>query len=75
MHYIIPEWLWPIRLMYKCLKKTSERFSFAVKDPLCANISETSSPSTITVGRGKQSHLDKHEQVQYFIRCVGSFGA
>lgn len=32
MHYIIPEWLWPIRLMYKCLKKTSERFSFAVKD-------------------------------------------
>ena len=42
---------------------------------LCANISETSCPSTITVGRGKKSHLDKHEQVQFFFRCVGSFGA
>src|ERR1035437_7922994 len=42
---------------------------------LCANISETSCPSTITVGRGKKYHLDKHEQVQFFFRCVGSFGA
>ena len=39
---------------------------------LCANISETSSPSTITVGRGKKSHFDKHEQDKYFFRCVGS---
>jgi DNA-binding CsgD family transcriptional regulator len=44
-------------------------------EALCANISETSSPSTITVGRGKKSHLDKHEQDQFFFRCVGSFGA
>src|ERR1035441_4959187 len=29
---------------------------------LCANMSETSSSSTITVGRGKKSHFDKHEQ-------------
>ena len=43
--------------------------------PLCANISETSSPSTITVGRGKKSHFDKHEQDKLFLRCVGSFGA
>ncbi len=43
--------------------------------PLCANISETSRPSTITVGRGKKSHLDEHKQVQHFFRCVGSFGA
>jgi hypothetical protein len=32
MLILIPAGLWPIRLMYKCLKKTSERFSFAVKD-------------------------------------------
>jgi hypothetical protein len=43
--------------------------------PLCANISETSSPSTITVGRGKKSHIDKHEQDKHFFRWVGSFGA
>ena len=43
--------------------------------PLCANMSETSSPSTITVGRGKKSHFDKHGQDKYFFRCVGSFGA
>jgi hypothetical protein len=42
---------------------------------LCANISETGCPSTITVGRGKKSHLDEHKQDQYFFRCVGSFGA
>jgi hypothetical protein len=42
---------------------------------LCANISETSSPSTITVGRGKKSHIDKHEQDKHFFRWVGSFGA
>src|ERR1035437_1402949 len=42
---------------------------------LCANMSETSSPSTITVGRGKKSHFDKHRQDEYFFRCVGSFGA
>jgi len=28
---------------------------------LCANMSETSSPSTITVVRGKKSHFDKSE--------------
>src|ERR1017187_3335955 len=39
---------------------------------LCANMSETSSPSTITVGRGKKSHFDKHSQDEYFFRCVGS---
>jgi hypothetical protein len=43
--------------------------------PLCANMSETGSPSTITVGRGKKSHFDKHEQDKLFFRCVGSFGA
>jgi hypothetical protein len=43
--------------------------------PLCANMSETSSPSTITVGRGKKSHFDKHEQDKLFLRCVGSLGA
>jgi hypothetical protein len=43
--------------------------------PLCANISETSSPSTITVGRGKKSHFDEHKQDKQFFRCVGSFGA
>jgi hypothetical protein len=42
---------------------------------LCANIGETSCPSTITVGRGKKSHLDEHKQDKYFFRCVGSFGA
>ena len=42
---------------------------------LCANMSETGSPSTITVGRGKKSHFDKHEQDKLFLRCVGSFGA
>jgi SRSO17 transposase len=35
---------------------------------LCANISETSCPSTITVGRGKKSHLDEHKQDKYFFR-------
>jgi hypothetical protein len=47
----------------------------ALSIALCANMSETSCPSTITVGRGKKSHLDKHEQVQFFFRCVGTFGA
>ena len=42
---------------------------------LCANMSETSSPSTITVGRGKKSHIDKHEQDKHFFRRVGGFGA
>jgi hypothetical protein len=43
--------------------------------PLCANISETSSPSTITVGRGKKSRFDNHKQDKQFSRCVGSFTA
>ena len=43
--------------------------------PLCAKMSETSRPSIITVGRGKKSHFDKHEQGKYFFRCVGGFGA
>src|SRR5664280_1949964 len=51
------------------------RFREALTDSLCANMSETSSPSTITVGRGKKSHFDKHGQDKYFFRCVGSFGA
>jgi hypothetical protein len=42
---------------------------------LCAKMSETSRPSTITVGRGKKSHFDEHKQDTYFFRCVGSFGA
>jgi hypothetical protein len=49
--------------------------SLFAENSLCANMSETSSPLTITVGRGKKSHLDKHEQNQFFFRCVGSFGA
>src|ERR1022692_3125646 len=44
-------------------------------DPLCANMSDTSRPSTITVGRGKKSHFDEHKQDKHFLRCVGSFGA
>ena len=39
---------------------------------LCAKMSETSSPSTITVGRGKKSHIDEHKQDKHFFRCVGS---
>ena len=42
---------------------------------LCANIGETSRPSTITVGRGKKSHIDQHQQDKLFFCCVGSFGA
>jgi hypothetical protein len=42
---------------------------------LCAKMSETSRPSTITVGRGKKSHFDEHKQDTYFFRFVGSFGA
>src|ERR1035437_6379418 len=42
---------------------------------LCANISETSRSSTITVGRGKTSHFDEHKQDKQFFRSVGSFGA
>ena len=42
---------------------------------LCANISETSRSSTITVGRGKKSHFDEHKQDKQFFRSVGSFGA
>ena len=41
--------------------------------PLCANMSETSRASTITVGRGKKSHFDDHKQDTYFFRCVRSF--
>jgi hypothetical protein len=44
-------------------------------EALCANMSETSSPSTITVGRGKKSHFDEHKQDKQFFGCVGSFGA
>ena len=44
-------------------------------NPLCANISETSRPSTITVGRGKKSHIDEHKEDKQFFGCVGSFGA
>jgi hypothetical protein len=44
-------------------------------EALCAKMSETSRPSIITVGRGKKSHFDKHEQGKYFFRCVGGFGA
>ena len=40
--------------------------------PLCANICEAGSPSTITAGRGKKYHLDEHKQDKYFFRCVGS---
>jgi type III restriction enzyme len=49
----------------------------ALKDArtLCANMSETSRPSTITVGRGKKSHIDQHQQDKLFFCCVGSFGA
>src|ERR1039458_9090722 len=40
-------------------------------NPLCANISETSRSSTITVGRGKKSHFDEHKQDKQFFRSVG----
>ena len=54
-----------------------EHFRSPSLDPfaLCAKMSETSRPSIITVGRGKKSHFDKHEQGKYFFRCVGGFGA
>ena len=42
---------------------------------LCAKMSETRRPWTITVGRGKKSHFDEHKQYKHFFRCVGSFGA
>lgn len=32
LQFLIPVWLWSICPMYKSLKKTSERFSFASKD-------------------------------------------
>jgi integrase len=35
-------------------------------------MSETSRPSIITVGRGKKSHFDNHEQDKQFFRCVAS---
>ena len=44
-------------------------------DALCANMCETSRPSTITVGRGKKSHFDEHKQDKHFFRYVDSFGA
>jgi hypothetical protein len=45
------------------------------KTALCANMSETSRPWTITVGRGKKLYFDKQKQDKHFFRCVGSFGA
>ena len=54
-----------------CLARGDAGFSAT----LCANINETSRPSTITVGRGKKSHFDEHKQDKQFFRCVGSFGA
>ena len=52
-----------------------EAVTDCLANPLCANMSETSSPSTITVGRGKKSHFDNQKQDKQFFRCVGSFGA
>ena len=63
------------------LKLEMNRGSFVISGPngsgktLCANISETSRSSTITVGRGKKSHFDEHKQDKQFFRSVGSFGA
>ena len=37
---------------------------------LCANMRETSTPSTITVGRGKKSHFDEHKPDKYSFRCA-----
>ena len=45
---------------------------------LCANMSETSTPWTITVGRRRKSHLGKPlepSSAGFFFRCVGRFGA
>src|ERR1035437_744085 len=44
---IFPQELYPV----------TPEFLGQLRDPLCANMSETSSPSTITVGRGKKSHF------------------
>jgi hypothetical protein len=49
MHILISTWLWPIRLMYKCLKKTSERFSFAVKDLKVGVLGIAGNHCTVTV--------------------------
>jgi hypothetical protein len=49
MHILIPAWLWPIRLMYKYLKKTSERFSFAVKDLKVGVLGIAGNHCTVTV--------------------------
>jgi transposase len=38
-------------------------------------MSETSSPSIITVGRGKKSHFDEHEQDKHFIRSEAANAA
>ncbi len=54
---------------------TPEEEWHRVMRTLCANISETSRPSTITVGRGKKSHFDEHKQDKQYFGCVGSFGA
>jgi sugar phosphate isomerase/epimerase len=50
-------------------------FGAPIAGTLCAKMSETSRPSTITVGRGKKSHFDEHKQDKQFFGCVGSFGA
>src|SRR5664280_2408490 len=39
---------------------------------LCAKMSETSRPWTITVGRGKKSHFDKQKQDKHFVLSAGS---
>ncbi len=53
----------------------SLKLAIPMGDALCANISERSRPSTITVGRGKKSHFDEHKQDKQYFGCVGSFGA
>ena len=54
------------------------KFYFVDLAPLCANMSETSTPWTITVGRRRKSHLGKPlepSSAWFFFRCVGRFGA
>jgi hypothetical protein len=49
MHILIPAWLWLIHLMYKCLKKTSERFSFAVRGLKVGVLGIAGNHRTVTV--------------------------
>src|ERR1017187_5226694 len=69
----VEETLQPLLRLIATLSEEIKTYDQRIDKPLCANMSETSRPSTITVGRGKKSHFDEHKQDKHFFRCVGSF--